>query len=160
MTTNALRLPRVETGAWGSYECRVGGHGMVTEHLQVLPPDTTSRDRALWALLTIWPGVGFLLGIAAAVAAHQLTGTDTSAAVGAVVWLLPWVLMEWRGRRFIRRVHESWRIHDLASWEPALSPLRDDARRLRAADPGPLWAEGGPTWSEVYARTPSRARRG
>lgn len=142
------------SGPWGSYERRLSGHGLVVEHLRVLPPDGTPEERLVWNACAIWPSIGFFCGIAAAVAAHHAASVAWSVTIGAIVWLAPWGWMVWKGRAFARRVREAWRISGAAVWMVDPSPVRDHADRL--ADAGRWAALSGQrthlalTWAEVY----------
>jgi len=133
MRFNDRDFPLRVNGPWGSYERRFSGHGLVAEHLRILPPDGDDRSRLAWHLSGIWPYVGFFLGIAAAVAAHHVASVEVSTAIGAIVWLAPWVWMTWRARPYARRVRDQWRLHDASTWLIEPSALRDSARRLDAA---------------------------
>lgn len=147
--------PSRVTGAWGSYERRLSGHGLVVEHLRVLPPNGTPEERLAWNAAVIWPTIGFFCGVAAAVVVHHAAPVSWSVAFGAAVWLGPWAWLAWRSRPFARRVRESWQISGAGAWMTDSSPLRDHAARL---DEAGRWAAvtGSRahlmlTWRDVYA---------
>lgn len=154
-------FPFHASGTWGFYERRLSGHGLVVEHLRVLPPDGRPEERLVWNAAVIWPYVGFFCGIAAAAAAHHTSSVAGSVTLGAVVWLVPWAWLAWRSRPFARRVRESWRISGAGTWMVDPSPLRDHAERL--ADAGRRAAFDRThrhvtlTWGDVYAALAAQA---
>jgi hypothetical protein len=155
--------PSHVSGTWGSYERRLSGHGLVVEHLRVLPPNGTPEERLAWNAAVIWPTIGFFCGIAAAVVVHHAASVSGSVAFGAAVWLGPWVWLVWRSRPFARRVRESWQISGAGAWMTDASPLRDHAERLDEA--GRWTAVTGSrahlmlTWGDVYTALSPAPRR-
>ena len=106
---------------WGTSETDPGRYGGAHVRLRIFPPDITVRERRLWRALHVWPGVGFVLAVVAAVLLAPVLGTPSAVSISILGWGTPIVAMWLSVGSLSSRIHELWSndrrdgTHD-ASW--------------------------------------------
>ncbi len=93
---------------WGTSETDPGRYGGAHVRLRIFPPDITVRERRLWRALHVWPGVGFVLAVVAAVLLAPVLGTPSAVSISILGWGTPIVAMWLSVGSLSSRIHELW----------------------------------------------------